>query len=70
MILAIKSASSEVSGRGKKMSTTSFESSIIGGDTLSTPMKRTLPKDKFEALGMCFETIFKLSGFVLCLTCR
>ena len=51
MILA--SASSDVSGRGKKMSTTSFGSSVVpGGDYFSTTLERRLSKDKSEALGM------------------
>ena len=51
MILASESASSEVGGKGKKMSTTSFESSVTGGDHLSIPMEKRLSKDKSEALG-------------------
>ena len=55
-MLASESASSEVSGKGKKMSTNFFESSVIGGDHLSTFLEKTLSKDKSGALGMWFET--------------
>ena len=57
IMLASESVSSEVSGKGKKMSTNFFESSVIGGDHLSTFLEKTLSKDKSGVLGMWFETI-------------
>ena len=56
-MLASESASSEVSGKGKKMSTNSFESSTTGGDHLSALLEKRLSKDKSEAFGTCFKTI-------------
>ena len=72
---ASQGSSSEVSGRGKKMSTTSFGSGVGGGDYLSTTLERRtskdeylsttlerrLSKDKSEAFGMCFKRTFKRS---------
>ena len=58
---ASQGSSSEVSGRGKKISTTSFGSGVGGGDYLSTTLERRLSKDKSEAFGMCFKRTFKRS---------
>ena len=72
MILASKSTSSVVSDKGKKMSTTSFESSVTGGDHLGMPMEKKLSKDKSDAHGIS-ETMYLLlwlSCLFLCLTCR
>ena len=64
---ASQSSSSEVSGRGKKISTTSFgsgggeylsttlERRISKDEYLSTTLERRLSKDKSEAFGMSFK---------------
>ena len=49
--LASHSTSSEVSGHGKKISTTSFGSCTTGGEYLSATLERSL-KDKSELIGM------------------
>ena len=52
---ASQGTSSEVSGHGKKILTTSFGSGVAGSAT----SEGRLSKDKSEALGMCFKGILK-----------
>ena len=65
MNLASQSSSSEVSGHGKKLSTTLFGSDIAGGDYLSTVLAGQLSKDKPEVLGMCIGTPHWNDKFIL-----